>query len=809
MLSNPELLLTVLLLLALAMLLTGLSRLIRLPSTVLLVILGLSLNQLSPALVNYLPLDEVSLTHDLVLYVFLPALVFESALSLDARALLSNLIPVLVMAIPGMAISALMVAFGVSVSLGFSFVMSLLFGALISATDPVAVIALFKELGVSRRLSILVEGESLFNDATAIVFFNIVLALISAPTQFSPDSVLTVILDFTITFVGGAAIGIAISLTLSLILIRLREAGNPLLQVLIVFSAYFSFVIAEHSFHVSGIMATLSCALTLNITALPRLGQDCSRFTGQFWQIVVLIFNSLLFVMVGLAVDIVALLDHKEVLLWAVLAVALARAVSVYLLIPATTHLFNIPRIRLSSQHVMWLGGIKGALAIAMVFSLPDSLSDKTLLTELTLGVVLTSLLVNASLLRPVISWLKIDRLPASEWQDLCQGQIQISHSVEHVLSSFRQLRLMDDRLQSSVTEALHHRLHTGDRHLTEEQRLKQIHLQALEAEQKELQYLSEIGLVSYYTELNYRKILARDRAKSIPELLTRNGDNQDENPFFRFEMVIIRFLEQYSWSQRLLVRYQHFRFSNLLQHDIAGVMIAHKALLEIKTIDFNDDNEKLALIRKAYQRRFQRRQQRLRRFNETFPDFYQQYECRLFQEVALKYSQKLLQEEFQRGFFSERVYHRLNQSITQALKELPPLTVTLGWRKRRYWLNQVELFKNLPPPVLQKLEQSSGYISFLPNDTIFNEGDHGRSVYVLVFGTVIVLKQNNQEDNAFVAELKPGSFIGVRALADNKGRSATLRAKTYVTLLHLPTSDIKALAKQSPELAKRLTDPF
>ncbi|MDT8406234.1 MAG: cation:proton antiporter [Methylococcales bacterium] len=809
MLSNPELLLAVLSLLALAMLITGLSHLLKLPSTVLLVCLGLLLNPLTPQLTALLPVGDIKLTHDLVLYVFIPGLVFQSALSLDARALLRNIAPILVMAIPGMLVSALLVATGLSASLGLPFLLCLLFGALISATDPVAVMALFKELGVSPRLSVLVEGESLLNDATAIVLFHIVLDLILTPTTPTWSfTLLTAMFDFCQIFIGGAAVGGLIGLLLSLLLVRLSRAEDSVLQVLIVFGAYFSFIIAEHNFHVSGIMATLFCALTLNMLALPRLGRHSARNTEQFWQVIVLIFNSLLFVMMGLAVDIGSLVDYGNGLFWAILAVAVARAVSVYVLIPSTTTVFRLPRLPLSNQHVMWLGGIKGALAIAMVFSLPETITAKPLLISLTSGVVLANLLINASLLKPFIRLLKIDRLPASEWQDLHEGKHLIAHSVDHVLNSFRQLRLLDDQIQASVTSALQSRLKTSNEHLNDEQSLKQIHLQALEAEQKELERLADIGLISYYTELNFREILARDRAKSIDQLLHPSIEHSGINRFVRLEMIIIKLLAQTSWSQHILVRYQHYRFSNLLQHDIAGVMIAYKALTEIKVINSNPNSEKLAIIRKAYQQRLQRRQHRLRRFSEAFPDFYQQYENHLFQEVALKYSQKLLQNECQRGFFSSRVCQRLHRTIEQALDDLPPLTLTLGRYKRHDWLEQVPLFEHLPKAVIHKLERSSGYISYLPGDTIFNEGDHGKSVYVLVFGCVLVLKKNQYGDNEVITELKPGSFIGVRALADKSGRSATLRAKSYTTLLHLATQDIKDLAQESPELAQRLSEP-
>ncbi|TXL00932.1 hypothetical protein BMR02_04635 [Methylococcaceae bacterium HT1] len=177
--SLPDVLLIMSGLVVLSMIAAGACRHFPIPYTVLLVILGLAVNFFS----NDWPIFELHhfnqfhLTSELVLFVFLPALVFESALSLDARALIKNLAPILMMAIVGMLISVALVGFGLSWSLGLPLIIALLFASLISATDPVAVIALFKELGVSKRLSVLVEGESLMNDATAIVLFNILMML--------------------------------------------------------------------------------------------------------------------------------------------------------------------------------------------------------------------------------------------------------------------------------------------------------------------------------------------------------------------------------------------------------------------------------------------------------------------------------------------------------------------------------------------------------------------------------------------------------------------------------------------------------
>ncbi|MGY6277003.1 cation:proton antiporter [Methylomonas sp. MgM2] len=804
--SLPELLFTILSFLTLAMVVAGTGRYLKLPYTVLLVLLGVTTNLLAPLSAFAESIQNFRLTHDLVLFVFLPALIFESALGLNARALLKDLVPVLIMAIPGMLVSAGLVSLGLAISLEIDPIVALLFGALISATDPVAVIALFHELGAPKRLTVLVEGESLFNDATAIVLFNILLGFVLSG-QFVPEASLTALADFGRVFLGGIVVGIAIGVLVSELIVRLKNSERGVLIVLTLIMAYLSFIVAEEGFHVSGVMSVLSAAISLTILGFPRLTGESEHSIRETWSVMVLIFNSLLFIMLGLSVDVFSLAEYWQAILWAALAVSIARAVSVYGLIPITTCCFALPKIKLASRHIMWWGGLKGGLAIAIVLSIPDTVADKQLLTELTFGVVLISLLLNASTIRPLIHRLKIDRLTDEEWLELQQGMSQIKSATEDVLQYFSRLHLLDSYMQSSVVSALQKKLPERSADLSEDERLKQIHLHAVQAEEEELLRLHDIGLVNYYTYLNFRDILSKDKAKSVAELITTTTPISVVNPFLRFEMTVIKFLSKYDWTLSLLIRYQSIRFSNLIRHDIAGVLMAHKALSALKHAEPTMSGEKFSIIRKIYQDRLHRRQGRLIHLGETFPDFYQQYECRLFQEVALLHSLKLLAEEHDRGKLSTKVFRRLELRLQDALKQLPHVTASLSLANRDNWLDSVPLFSGLPQEVVRKLANSAHYVSFLPGDTLFNEGDTGDSVYVLVSGTVNVFQRDAQGNSGHIAELRPGSFIGEHALSERAVRTATVRAKTYITLLRLTSGEVIELAKAAPDLAARLQD--
>jgi Na+:H+ antiporter len=277
-------------------------------------------------------------------------------------------------------------------------------------------------------------------------------------------------------------------------------------------------------------------------------------------------------------------------------------------------------------------------------------------------------------------------------------------------------------------------------------------------------------------------------------------------NRFLQTEMMLLKFLSEYEWTLGLLVKYQNARFSNLIQHDIVGVLMAHQALIKLKAADPTDTGEKLGVIKKIYQTRLSRRQIRLKKFKETFADFYHQYESRLFQDVALHYSRKLITQKFEHGVLSDKVYRRLEKCLIDAQKQLPSITVSLSLAKRDGWLESVPLFAGLPKQVIKRLASNSHYISFLPGDTIFNEGDKGDSIFVLVSGNVNVFQLDAEGQSCHVAELFEGSFIGRHALSKRAQRTATIRAKTYVTLLRLTSKDVRNLSKASSELAVRLS---
>jgi CPA1 family monovalent cation:H+ antiporter len=390
------------------------------PYTIGLVVVGLVLGWLSENVPALTPLEHLHLSHELILFVFLPPLVFESALNLDCQLLLRNVTPILVLAVPGLLLSTAIVGIIVGSLTPLSLAQAFLFGGLISATDPVAVIALFKELGVPKRLMVLVEGESLFNDAAAIATFQVLLS-VSLSGNFSAVTLANGAVEFLFAFFGGVVVGAILGMLMGYFIDKARE-NIFVLSTVSGLVAYGAFIIGEHQLQVSGVIAVLVAGMVVAWQISVRLSPENRQFLHEFWEYISFLANSLIFLLVGMTTASFLQANRFQmwaglgeggmvvVLLVAIAAVLLARGVAVFGLLPLTNWLRRRDRVNWRYQAIAYWGGIRGAVGLALALSLAPDFPHRKLILMLTLGVAMFTLLVSGTTIKQLIYALKINR---------------------------------------------------------------------------------------------------------------------------------------------------------------------------------------------------------------------------------------------------------------------------------------------------------------------------------------------------------------------------------------------------------------
>ena len=355
------------------------SRRLRIPYSAGLVVAGITLALLPNAV-------DLPLTRDLIFNIFLPPLIFEAALHLEWTAFRRDLPLTAALAFPGVVVAAAIVACGMHVLAGWSWMGAALFGVLIAATDPVSVIASFREMKVEQRLSGLVETESLLNDGAAAVGFALI-AAIAAGGSVTPGAIAA---SLAWTVAGGVLAGLAVA---GAVLALAWGTRDHLVEItLTTIAAYGSFLLAEH-FHMSGVLASLAAGLLVGNFGMMRSITAGSRgYVLAFWDYAAFLANSVVFILIGGHEAHQHLGFVADASAAAIVLVLAGRAVAVYPLCAV----FAGSKLRIDRryQHVLVWGGLRGALALALALALPATIAERGEIIAVSFAVVAFSIFV-------------------------------------------------------------------------------------------------------------------------------------------------------------------------------------------------------------------------------------------------------------------------------------------------------------------------------------------------------------------------------------------------------------------------------
>ena len=378
----------ILLLIASAVAVTA--RKLRVPYTVGLVIIGLVITLFNPYQVKFAP--------QIIMLLLVPPLVFEAAFHIRIDDLRHDLGLILLLAIPGVVLTTFLVGWLVSWGTGLALQAALVFGALIAATDPVAVVALFRSLGAPRRLQVLLESESLLNDGTAIVMFGLMIST-ALLGKFDLRQSVT---QFITVAGGGVMVGLIFGLTISQFTKRIDD---PLVETTLTTALAFGSYLLAETLHVSGVLSVVTAGIISGNTSQHTMSASTRLVVNNFWEYAAFVANSFVFLLIGLTIDLNILFQNWQAIAWAILAALVARVFS--------TYGFSIFGREIPSKwkHVLFWGGLRGAITLALALSLPEQgifIAERGRLQAMAFGVVLFTLLVQGFSMDWLVKRLKL-----------------------------------------------------------------------------------------------------------------------------------------------------------------------------------------------------------------------------------------------------------------------------------------------------------------------------------------------------------------------------------------------------------------
>ncbi|MDH5509911.1 MAG: cation:proton antiporter [Nitrospinota bacterium] len=784
-----------------------LARRIRLPFSIALVLTGMALTWVAGK--NPYAATAVAALHvspEMILYVFLPTLVFEAAFNLDWRLLRADLPSVLLLAAPGLVLSTAVIGLVVSVTTSIPFTQALLLGAILSATDPVAVIALFRQLGVSRRLSTLVEGESLFNDATAIVLSRILVGIIAAGS-FTFDNALGGMVDFAWIFFGGVLVGWILA-ALARMALGAVESDSAIEITLTTTLAYLSFLVAEEAFHVSGVMATVAAGLSLGGKGRMRISPSVRKYLDSFWEYLAFVANALIFLLVGLHVNLGSIIGLLDQLAWVAVAMLLSRALVIFGLVPLAGKWPGAEPVNIKYQSVMYWGGLRGAIALAIVLSLPQ-FERSELFVNLVTGAVLFTLLFQGLTMKRLVRMLGLDKPPLADRFASIEGGLMAAQRagerIPELSNSGLFSRAIARRLEAELQEevALYHQslvqLRSGE---LDHQHEKNLLLMFGFTEEKAL-YMDLLGR-GHLSETAYNEM-----ALTLDLQMDAIRHHSD------FSKVDYHHLRRRQWAKRvvsamdkldLLAPFTHHLHLARIAHDyeVSWGRLQGSSLVLKQLGDYTDlrsfSTEVLEEVRALYQQWRAGAMKRLDEQAEQIPEFVNAMQERLGRRLSLLTKIEAIREQEAKGSLPRGVAEEALSGFRMALSLLRGIKTEELEVTPMDLLRKVPFFQGFGEAEFETLAHRMISRMFAVREDIIRQGDSASSMYFIVRGVVRV-SQGEGEERRDLATLMAGGFFGELALLQEKPRIATVWAVTPCSLLELKRGDLFEAMEAHPEI--------
>lgn len=806
-------------LLAIAMVLLVVSLLVplaerfRLPHTVLLAIAGMGLGFLGSWLISsgvrfgalgdaFIGLDRLEVGAEMFLPLFLPPLLFTAGLNIDVRRLMDEVSAVLLLAIVAVVVCIAFVGGVVHNATGMDIVVCLLLGAIVSTTDPAAVIGIFRDVGAPKRLSILAEGESLLNDAVAIAAFGLFIGILVsrvAPGAAEAGPTSGVVVVFLREFLGGLLLGFVLARGTMFVLPRLGESGEAIASVTVALT-YFAFVLADRYFHVSGVVSVVMAALTVAAYGPTHLHPRQWTSLKQLWAQLEFWASCLIFVLASmLAATVLVKITWLYALALVAVAVGafLARVLVIFGMLPVLEKLKLVQPVDNRYKTILVWGGLRGAVTIVLAMvaagndQLPDATRDFIALSAVLF--VLLTLFVNATTLGLIMHLLGLDRLSRLELA-LRDRVLALSRSnVErHLHEIMRRRTARMEGIAADPASAGETEIESvpAELALGLDERVK-VGLVTLCTREKELyldlfeQQILSRRMVAVLAA-NADRLIDSVRDKGAAGYAAWLSDISRPDLGFRVALWIHRRLGfEHLLTERLADRFETLMVSQSVLAELAAFNISSVADL----LGSDAEVELAAVI----ENRQEAVDSAFKALSLQYPGYAESIQTRQLERAAIRFESAEYTRRLREGIISREVYNDLRNKLAErrgAIGQRPPLDLGLELTKM---IERVPIFVSLDRAAVIEVGKRLRAVVALPGEKIIRVGGPSDSMYFIAAGEVTVMVPN------FQVTLKEGDFVGEMGLISDRPRNADVISNGYCHLLALYRKDFRALLDKRP----------
>ncbi len=674
----------------------------------------------------------------------------------------------------------------------------LMFGALISATDPVAVVALLKEVSSRKRLETLIEGESLLNDGTAIVFFTLFYGWVLSASEQSVN-VFAITTQFMWVVSAGLVNGLAVG-GLSIIWLG-RVFNDPMIEIsLSIMVAYLVYMFAE-SIHVSGVVAVVALALLYASIGRTRISPEVAGFLHHFWEMMAYIANTLIFLLVGVLVAVRVPLTDLD--LWQSLAILyvgifLIRTFSVLLFMPILKRI-GIGINREKATVLIW-GGLRGAVSLALALTvvtndlIAKEVADQILF--LCAGIVVLTILINGSSMRLVLKWVDLDRLPSAKQAMLDKAQSSINQGLNRLLPKMMTNEFLKGADWESVKEAAKLRMNVQKeeaKHISDSELTIAFKRRLLETERQHYWGQFEQGMLS--KQATAKLVEAVEHALDGDPII---GPRPELYKTWQTPLILNQ-LREIKGLKRLATS---LAFNRLVQgYEVARGFIYAQRALENHIDALAPTEVEGDKVRQDVLRNIEETVTHIKDLRESFPEIIHALETQAATRLLLNRERVLIQHQLKLAILDKPEAKRMINDVEQRMMKLQRIPV-LQVIKSDQLVDCMPWSRVLSSKTKEKLFEDMDQRIYNPGDRIVEQGQPLNAIGAIVRGT---LEGREVEPGHVITSLfGPGETIAVLALLSARS-PATFTAESPVEIIWFKTEKLKGLMSDDSTLAKAL----